>query len=294
MKIPKGNSFLKETKLDFDDITIMLENLKANSFNGYIKFDSPSFISMLFCKEGMTSCIAEGIGDSYKMLHEPMLQYKLRYAKPVVSSYILSPEMIDVLAGIYAYQEVYLNYQIRKKEFRKFFDTLQQNKYTGILEVKQLSEPLFLLLNKGTVVTDQFLEKYGEAVCGTESISQLFDAITTSGGIINTYAEKADEIERKRRACQEDLAKVKELIISVESSLLKGGNVAKVDEVVFREWQRFGEVTQVEIQTASGIIEYVKIAAAKNKGMKIFVPPAMLKKFKINKDETVLVKPIYS
>ena len=294
MKVPKGNPFLKETELDFDDITIMVENLKANSFNGYVKFDSQPFTSILFCKEGMITCIAEWSGNNYKMLHEAMLHYKLRNIKPAVSSYILSPEMIDVLGGVYAYQEIYLNYQIRKKEFRRFFETLRQNKYTGIMEIKQLSEPIFLLLNKGTVVTDQFLERYGEAVCGTDSISQLFDTIDTGGGVINTYAEKVDEIERKRRTYQEDLAKVKELIIGVESSLLKGGNAAKIDEIVFREWQRFGEVAQVEIQTASGIIEYAKITAAKNKGMKILVPQALLKKFKINKDETVLVKPIYS
>lgn len=294
MKIPKGNLFLKETALEFDDVTIMVENLKANGFNGYVKFDLPQLSELLFLREGIATCVIELNSNNYTMIHESILNYKLRNTECKVSTYILSPEMIEILASLYAYKEVYVNYKINKKELRQILEILEQNKYTGIMEIQKTQEPTFILFSRGTVITDQFLERYGEIISGTESISQLFETITNQGSTINAYAEKADEIERKKRICQEYLAQVKELVVGVETGLLKGGNAAKIDEVVFKEWQKSGEVTQVEIQTESGIIEYAKVTAVKNKGMKILLPPAMLKKIKINKDEMVLVKPLFS
>lgn len=294
MKIPKGNLFLKETELVFDDITIMLENLKANGFSGYVKFDLEQAISYLFYREGIVSCAVEKSSNKYKMLHESMLDYKLRNTESRVSSYILSSEMVDILSSVYTYNEVYINYQVRKKEFKKVLEMLEQNRYTGVMEVQQVVEPVYLLLNKGIVVTDHFLEEYGDILCGTDTVSNIFETVSTSGGTINTYAEKADEIEQKKRFNKEELEKIKKLVVGVESGLLKGGNVAKIDEVILKEWQRYGEVVQVEIQTISGIIEYVKVGMAKNKGMRILLPPGMLKKFKINRDEMVLVKPLYT
>lgn len=294
MEIPKGNIFLKDTKLGLEDVKIMLSNLQNCSFNGYIKFAIQQGDGYIFLREGLITNILEAGSKEIKMIHEKILDNKLRRRDVPVSSYILSSEMVYVLSSCFAFQELYRNSQLKKRDFKKFLGDLEANETTGIIQITAKDSTAILLLSKGKVVMDNLLESYGDILCGPAVVSDYFEFISHYGGVIDVYGEKAEEIERRKRRMEDELARIRELVIGIEpGTLLSRGNVVKVDESIYREWQRVGNIFKIVLETESGMVEIPKVSVKRNLGHKILFTPALIKKFKLSKDEVVLAKPVY-
>lgn len=294
IKIPKGNVLLKETPLPYDDVAVMLENLHHHGFNGYVKVQKDGSQFLLFLREGILSTVIQITGEDASLSQEALLRHRIRQGESVVSSFIFSPEMVNVLASSFAFHEVYVHYQIRKREFRKVLGSLDNEKQTAVLELQTEEEPFYLLLNQGRLVTDNFLDQYGQVVAGHDAVNALIEMIETKGSVLNACGERAEEIERKRRLAEEDLGRMKEVGVVVEpGGILKGGAVVKVDEAVVREWQRYRNVDRIEILLPSGRAEQSKIVAKRNIGAKLLVTPAMAKKLSIEKDDTVIIRPLF-
>lgn len=296
MNLPRGNVLLKPTSLELEDLRMKLANLQHHGFNGYVRVDAGAGHFYLFMKEGITKSVVEFSGKSLLLISQLLLDHRLRQTTFALASYVLAPELVDVLSCAYAFQEKYpSNYQVRKKEFRKVLGTLDGDKTIGLVEILGGSEDdsTYLLLNQGRIVTDNFLEAYGQIVTGPEKVSDLIEAVSNQGGSVNIYGEKSEQIERKGKLTQEELSRYRELVVAVESGGLRlgGGNAVRVDEGLLREWSRYGAVQKIEVFVPGGAPEPIKVLGKKGLGNKLSIPPSIQKKMGVAKDEPVLVRP---
>lgn len=297
MNIPAGNVLLKPTLLAPEDLKQKLSNLQQHGFNGYVKVERKGGASYyVFLLEGLVRSVVEFSGKSSAILSEIMLYHRIK-SPCTIASYVMAPELIAVLAGSFAFQEKYLAYQVRKKEFRKVLGALDTDKTTGIVEIAGAAgeDPSYLILNQGRIVTDNFLDIYGRVVTGPEKVTELIEYLSDQGGVVNAFGESSDEIERRRKEAERDLGMYKELSVVIESAGLRigGGNVVKVDDALLREWSSAGSVQKVEILVGEERSEQYKVSGKRGLGDKIAMVAAIQKKLGIGKDEPVLVRPAF-
>jgi hypothetical protein len=296
MNVPRGNVLLKPTILNPEDLKLKISNLQHNSFNGYVKVEKETGSHYyIFLLEGLIRSIVEFSGKTASFITDLIFYHRVQ-APSKVSSYVLAPELVSVLSGAHAFQEKYLSYQVRKKEFRKVLSTLDSERTTGMLEIV-LSSPddsLYLVFNQGRVVTDNFLDIYGQIVTGPAKVSELIESFSDQGGVVNIYGEKLEEIERRQKAVEEDLRLYRQMEVVIESGGLRlgGGNTVRVDESILKEWGSRGVVQKVEVYVDEAKFEVCKVSGKKGLGNKIAILPGVQKKLGIVKDDFVLVKPI--
>ncbi len=295
MNLPRGNALLKETPLLLEDLKLKLANLQHHGFNGYVKADTGDTAYCAFLKEGIVKSVIEISGRNFSLISELLLYHRLRKASLNLSSFVLSPDLVDVLSNWFAFQEKYANYQVRKKEFRKLLSSLDSDKLTGVVEIQgnEKKDSVYFLLSQGHIVTDNFLDAYGQIITGPEKVSDIIEKLSSEGGIINSYGEKFELIDRKGKQMVEELSRYRELTATIESTALRlgGGNVVRVDETVLREWSRYGTVQKVEIIVGQSAPVSYKVTGKKGLGNRISFVSSIQKKLGVNKDELVLVRP---
>jgi hypothetical protein len=294
MNIPRGNVLLKPTSLSGEDVKLKLTNLQNHGFNGYIKITVNERTSFVFMREGITSSVVEISGKNISLAAELLLHHYLRKETPIVASYVLAPETASVLSGSHAFQEKYLNSPIRKREFRKLLGNLDGERITGMIEIVGSSseDAVFLLLNQGRIITDNFLDAYGQIITGPEKVNELIESLSVQGGVVNVFGEKPDEIEKKKQLKEETFAQYRELMISVESGgFLGGGNTVKVDETLLKEWSKTRPIQKLALYVGSETPEIYKVSGKKGIGGKIVMSATIQKKIKAAKDAYILVSP---
>ncbi len=294
MNIPRGSVLLKPTLLSSEDVQLKLSNLKNHGFNGYVKVAGNEKAYLIFMGEGIVSSVVEISGKDISLTSELFLHHYLKKESPTVASYVLAPETISVLSGIHAFQEKYLNTPIRKKEIRKLLGTLDGERITGMIEIvgKSADDAVFLLLKQGRVLTDNFLDAYGQIITGPEKVTELIESLSNQGGVINIFGETPDEIDRKKQEEEEKLTQYRELVVSVESGgILGGGNTVKVDETLLKEWSKIRPVQKLSLLTGSGTLESYKVSGKKGLGNKIVMTASIQKKLRVAKEEYLIVRP---
>lgn len=295
MILPRGNVLLKPTELELKDLRIKLENLKHYGFNGYMQVDIPGSTFYVFLREGILKSVIQVADKRTTLISELLLVHRLRKTLCRISSFVLSSELVDVLSHWYAFQEKYVNYQVLKKEFRKVLASFDSDKITGMIEIQipEENSSVYFLLNQGHIVTDSFLDFHGQIVTGVEKVSELIKILSAQGGLISSYGEKHDLIDRKGKQMLEELERYKELVTTVESSFLPFGssNAVKVDEDLLREWSPSGNIQKIEIFTNQGQMAVFKVASKKGLGNRISLASSLQKKLGLEKDEPVLVRP---
>ena len=293
MILPKGNPLIELITLPFPDINIMLNNLEQQDFTGYVKLDLFKAQGAIFFSHGTMIQSMELDDASVKVHPLARILNKVKKREVPTSSYVLSAQIAGVLASLYTFQSLYLDYEVKKKELKKVLSTLEGDSYTGIIEVISSKGTFFLILDRGKLVTDHFAKEYGSIVCGVDTVQRHTERISNEGAKINVFAEKQSEIEIKKRIMEEEMEKIKQLIVRVEKGFFSSGDVFKIDEYVTRESGiRAGSTFQMELETSEGVIFSVKAAPGKKLGGYIATPATVLKKLKLREGDLVSVKPV--
>jgi hypothetical protein len=292
--LPKGNPLIEKVTLPFTDINTMLNNLEQEKFTGYVKLELAKSTGVFFYLDGNMLRAVEIDDTNVKVNPPARIVNRTKNREVNTSTYVLSPRIIEVLALNFAFQPLYLDYEVRKKELKKVMNTLESNLYTGIIEFRDKDSTRFVLLDRGELVTDFFASEYGEIIAGTESVSKYLDMISKEGAVINIYAERHEEIINRRKAIEEEMDKIKQLIIKEEKgwSLLKSGDIFWIDEYIFEEWGLDAKSINLELETPDGMIHVVKVQPNKKMGGYISTIGANIKKMGLNEDDLVSVKPI--
>lgn len=295
MNFPRGNVLLKPTALELEDLKIKLANLQHHGWNGYVKAEAGEYAYYIFLKEGLIKGVVQTAHGEALLISELLLYHRLRKLPITLASYVLSPELVDVLSRWYTFSEKYVNYQVRKQEFLNILKTLDAERMTGAIEIRGVvgKESTFFLLAGGRIVTDTLLDHYGQIVTGPAKVSEIIDKLGAEGGVIAGFGEKSDLIDRKAKEMGERLSQYKELFVSIESGLLPFGNqnTVRIDENIFRDWTRYGTISKIDIIIGQDQPVNCKVTGKRGLGNKIVIGPALSKKLGLLADEPVLVKP---
>lgn len=295
MNLPRGNVLLKPTSLDLDDFKVNLANLQHHEFNGYVLAALSGADFYVFLRRGSIQSIVEFSRGTYGLISELFLNHRLRKAECSLASYVLAPDLVDVLSKAYSFQEVHRNYPVSKVELNKLLAAAENEKLTGLLEVQNPnnSDSIYLLFHEGKIATDNFLDIYGQILTGADKVFETLEFLSTHGGVINFYGETPNKISAKEKTMTDAFNQFKELTVSVDSSgfLFGGGNGVRIDEKLLHEWSPGGALQKVEVLLEQGASEVFKVSGKKGLGNKLSIPSGIQKKFGFMKEEPVLVKP---
>jgi hypothetical protein len=295
LQVPKGNTLIEDEMLPYSDINTMLANLVEDGFTGYVKLDLQDSSGLLFYSEGnlVRAMEVDPASGSASVHLLPRLLNRVKNRDLAVSTYVTSAPIINVLGGLFAFQPLYLDYEVKRRELKKVLTDLESGEYSGIIKMASREGTYFLLINRGELVTDRFSREYGQVLCGTDAVSELLDYVHKNGATLNVYAEKATEIENRRRQKEEELEKIKQLIARQDGTFFRAGDIVKVDEYIVREWGLDAKTTfNVELETSDGDLYEYKCQAARKMGGYAGLAPAMIKKMGIKEGDLITIRPV--
>lgn len=294
MVLPRGNSLIEKITLPFADINVMLNNLEQQGFTGYVRldFDTKSAGVIFFLYGGIVNSV-EMENSHVKISPMPKILNRVKRKEVSANSYVLSAPIVSVLSSMFAFQPLYMDYQIKKKEIEKILSKAEEEAYTGIVELRSREAEAILLVDKGTIIKDNYTVQYGQIICGNEAISQLIVSMSRTGGTLNMYAEKASEIDAKKKMIQEEIDRIKQLVVKSESALFRGGSQIKVDESIVKEWGfKAGSNFSVEVETAEGEIQEMKCTSGKKLTGYVAIPAQLLKKSGLREGDLLSLRPL--
>lgn len=292
MILPKGNPLIEKITLPYTDINIMIQNLEQQGFTGYVMLENFKIEGILFFSHGEIVRTLEIEDMKIKVLKSARLINKIKNKEIPVSSYVLSSQIISVLSTLFAFEFLYKDYEVKKKEFKKVLGALETDNITGFLEVVTREASHVLLIDHGKIVTDSFANEYGQILCGLDAVNSFLDIIFREGARINVFAEKADEIEFKKRTIQEELEKERQLIIKTMGGYFKSPDTVKVDESFVKEWGlKPAGIFQLEVETPDGKIYTLKCQGQKNLSNYLSIASALMKKMNIKDGDLVNARP---
>lgn len=295
MQIPKGNPLIEETPLSFADISTMLTNLEQDAFTGYVRLDLTGSQGLVFFSHGtmLRALELDPAGGNTQVHLLPRLLNRIKGQDVPTSTYVLSTQIAGVLSNAFAFQPLYRDYEVRRKELKKVLNNLEAGEYSGILKMATRDGAQYLLMDRGELVTDRFIREYGQILCGTSAVSRLLDQVHKNGAAINVYAEKFAEIEVRRRHAEEELDKIKQLIARQDSGFFRAGDVVKVDEYIVREWGLDPKATfNIEVEAPDGSLYEYKCQSARKMGGYAGLAPAMIKRMGIKEGDLLTIRPL--
>ncbi len=293
MILPKGNTLFEKVTLSYPDINILLNNLAQQGFTGYVKLAYYKKDGIIFYSHGKDIRSIEMNESNIDVFKRSRVLSLARKSDVDTSVYILSPRISQVLSSIFAFQPLYLDYEVKEKELKKVMSTLQADAYTGIIEFVTRDGKSYILLDQGEIVVDSFAPEYGQIISGINAVSKFLDFVSSDGATINIFAEKQEEINSKIKLIEEEMEKIKELVLKVEKGLFKANDVFWVDEYIIQEWGiRNPKSLKLELVTSDGVVHIVKGQAGRRLGGNISTVASNMKKLKLKEGDAVSVRPI--
>jgi len=294
MDIPQGNTLIEDIQMGYDDLDIMHNNLQNSRFTGYIKLSGSRGDGYLFLQHGNMLYSVEFINDTYEATPEWRLKYRSKAEALRVSTYVLSPSIVNVLSQIFSYDHI----PFQKKKVSTVLKDIEQECFIGILEiVRATGQQDYILFDQGQPVIDEILESYGNIICSTNGINMLVEESSRDKSKIKFLGQTQGEIDFKRRLADRELSNLKDLIVVVEKGFIFGGDSLKVDPIVWDEWTQLldpgKKITEVIVENERGIASICKVGPGKrNMGTgKVIVPSKIAKVIDTAENEILIVKP---
>lgn len=281
------------------DLRTMVDNLCADGFSGYVKFD---------LNNGKDAYVFVANGDQVRAFEFNGARSEFKVARPdrLINmagnggrvrawSYVLSSRLAGVLGQSFAFKPQYRDYQVRKKELKKVLDNMTHDSHSGFLQFDLSDGRAVVVLDRGEPIHDQFISQYGEILCGRDVITNLFDYVYAQGAQIHVFTEKQHELENRNRRVDEDLDKMVSLNVKAVSGGLFGGgkDILKLDSEYARSWGFNGKTTfQVAIEDGDGrVMGPYKAQGASKKGSLLEIPQKMVADLGLSESQEVTVYP---
>lgn len=280
------------------DLRTMVDNLCADGFSGYVKFELvPGKHAYVFVANGdqvRAFEMADNRPEFKPQKPERLMNMAGNGGKVAAYSYILSGRLASVLGQSFAFKALYRDYQVRKKELKKVLDNLEHDSHSGFLQFDLPEGRAVVVLEKGEPVHDQFISQYGEVLCGRDVITNLFSYVHNQGATVHVYAEKSGELENRNRRINDELEKMIQLTVKGTSSFGFGSkDTVKLDLEYARSWGFNGKSTfRIAIEDMEGRrVATCKAQGASKKNLLLEIPTKLLSELGLSDSQEVLVYP---
>lgn len=280
------------------DLRTMVDNLCADGFSGYVKFE---------LSQGKHAYVFVANGDQVRAFEMVESRGDVKVAKPErlmnmagsgggkVSawSYILSSRLASVLGQSFAFKPLYRDYQVKRKELKKVLDNMTHDNHSGFLQFDLADGRAVVVLDKGEPVHDQFISQYGEVLCGRDVITNLFDYVYAQGAVVHVFAEKQNELEARNRRANDDLDKMIQLSVKPVGGMFASKDTVNIDLEYARGWGYNGKnVFQVAVEDVDGrLLGVYKAKGVSKKNLTIEIPQKIVTDLGLIESQEVTVYP---
>lgn len=297
MYIPKGNILIEDVSLSYDNMREMQTNLSNDGFTGYVKLDLENSSAYVFYDSGAVAQVLEvdNATGLVSLQLEQRLLNRIKLDEIKCSSYVTSKRIVNVLTGIFAFQPLYIDYEVKKRDMPRILEKMQDGGYSGLMKLSTREGTYYLAVDNGEVVRDRFCYNYGEILSGTEAVDRILNfEFDSDGATMSVYAERVEEIDIKRSAKEEELEKIKTLIVKSDGGFLRAKDVVKVDNYIVREWNiaDVKSTFSVEIETPDGSLYEYKCQAGSKFGDRAGLTPDMMKKMGLAEGDNISIRPL--
>lgn len=279
------------------DLRTMVDNLCADGFSGYVKFEvSPGKHAYVFVANGdqvRAFEMVENRGEVKVAKPERLMNMAGGAGRVPAYSYVLSSRLASVLGQAFAFKPLYRDYTVRKKELKKVLDNLEHDSHSGFVQFDLPDGRAMVVLDKGEPIHDQLITQYGEVLCGREVITNLFGYVHAQGATVHVYAEKSHELVSRNRRADDDLDKMIDLRVKSTSGLLSSKDTVKLDLEYARSWGFNGKTTfQLAIEDQDGrVLGVYKAQGASKKQMFLEIPQKICSELGLQDSQEVTVYP---
>jgi hypothetical protein len=279
------------------DLRTMVDNLCADGFSGYVKFElAPGKQAYVFVSNGDQVRAFEVTGPKVDVkVNKPdrLINMAGSGSRVAASSFILSSRLANILGHSFAFKPLYRDYQVRKKELKKVLDNLEHDSQSGFLQFDLPEGRAVVVLDRGEPVHDQFISQYGEVLCGKEVITNLFGYVHSQGATVHVFAEKAPELEARSRQINEDLEKMLQLTVKPVGGMFASKDTLKLDLEWARGWGYNGKnIFPIAIEDAEGrSLGTFKAQGASKKNLLLEIPQKMATELGLQDGQEVTVYP---
>ena len=299
MNLPKGNKLFEKQPLNSNDIKILTDNLAKNKFSGYINLEintaNMRWRGILFYSLGLNKTSFEiDNNNNFKLMKSASrVLGKVKNSGAVVSVYIFSPKIVDVLSNFYLFSDIANREPLKRKEFGKLLDECKDTGMYSIMEIEARGSKNLLVMEQGNFISDPCAEYFGDILTNQEQIDEFVAFVTTNGGTITRSGINLEDMRRKEAEAQRILQLEKELGVIVAGGFFASNDI-KIDEITIGQWglgKKAG--VDIEITTHKGLITTTKCIPGK--GMTqgtISIPQAFCKSLNVNNGELITVRPL--
>lgn len=294
MILPLGNPLFEHISLNLNDVQTLMDNLTKNKFSGYIAIEeNRKIIAGFFFSSGeIKSAFELNNSGDYQLAKNSTLLSLVSSKVYEISSYVLSPKLVDILSYLYLFVQQGSPQDVKSKDFEKFLSSMEANSISGFLIISALGKTKEIVLSQGRIVYDSFAAEYGNILCRSEEIDQFVADFPRSGAQITVYGEQSYDLENKDIIAKRTLEFEKELIIKTARGLLGGNEMVKIDESYFKEWSvKPSAVIHVELTIPTGSA-VAKCTSARNLSGNISIPAAILRKYNLTEGALIKIKPV--
>lgn len=299
MNLPKGNKLFERQQLSSNDIKILTDNLTKNKFSGYINLEintaNVRWRGVLFYSLGMNKTSFEiDNNNKFKLMKSASkVLSKIKNSGAVLSVYILSPKLVDVLANFYLFSDMANRQPLKKKEFGRLLDEAKDTGMYALMEVEARGSKHLLAMEQGNFVSDSFADYFGDILTNQEQIDEFVSFVNSNGGTITRTGITMEDMSRKEAEAQRILQLEKELVV-VQAGGFFAGNDIKVDENTFSLWGvTKNQTVDIEITTHRGLVTTTKCIFGKGLNTAtISIPQVYFKDLNISNGETITVRPL--
>jgi hypothetical protein len=292
--LPRGNVFIEGISLSHTDINIMLNNFEQDGFSGQviIDIDKKSQGYIFFSHGSVISSIESVNNDGFSTVSISRMLNKVKDDLHTVSVYVYSNQIINILSNLFAYRNIYENLFIKKTELMKLIEDIGTSKLSCFMEAAIGNNTKYIFFEEGKLLIDNFNSRFGQVICGQDTIKEYLNKISDEGSCINIFGEEQAEIEKKKSFLKLEAEKIRQLFVKTEGRFLGKKDFVRVDESLFKIWGVQGDKTELEIENQAGKISRVSCVTGKKIEGFIVFEKSILKDFEVSEGEVITVFPL--
>lgn len=188
--IPKGKPMHEKLSTKFVRMEGLLEELQAESFNGYIMLNFPQTSGFLFIQDGKVVNAAEVAGPEQRagMAIQEQLMRLSQQTKGTLSVYYLQKEIVQTLAAIADGEAVYHNLTSDWANLGKLIKKLSSERKTYFINLAFEETARGLIYVEGDKI-EAACTAGGEHLLGEEALTRLTDDSENSLATFSVYRQ---------------------------------------------------------------------------------------------------------
>jgi len=261
-------------KLTAQDLNDMLSTMGSHNFSGYVRMDlSDSQHGYVFVSRGqlIRAFLCKEAEDTRLYTPERMFA-KAGDQGVACASYVLSPQMVGVLAYAFGFESAH--------DWKTAF---QQEKQTGLAWFGDRA----VLFGKGEALQESLAQEYGEVACGRECLHKLL----AEGQARQVLCQPQAGLEQRAKRLHQDLERMREVRLKSVSGFFATKDALKVEAELAQEWGQKGTFMLVVENLEGRRVGMLKASAGSKKPHVMEIPLKIMQEWGLAEDQAVMVYP---